>query len=626
MNHRPKPLPTFSKGLICLITAIFMASAAGPWVDRADAAQPATEPLDLVFVIDNSGSMKKNDPEFLTRDAVKGFIEQLSQQARVGMVLFDENVRLLHRLRIISSPRVKQQFIRNLEKIDYAGKYTNSPGGIERALYELKTNGRAESRKAIVFITDGFVTTGSKIKNSELTQWLKEDLTRESKQLGIQIYGVAFTEAANFSLIQTLASRTEGEYFRAQDAKEIALAFSRIQQHLKATSSQPADLQPLPLLTPAEKEPSSDPSDPPVVVVTQTPWILYIWLTLIFVMMAAAVILFYTKYYKAEKGMAPSIQPIIHLPKALLQDLDGACRGTATTLSVDKATMTIGRGLQSDICIPQTTISKHHATIQYQNLVFSLIDLKSTNGTWINDERIPPHKPIRLNNGDRIGFSEFKFQFHLPELIPTKDTILVARTSLNNPEDQATIMVDLENTNIQDALVACLQYHLMQIEALGPKFKTFVRSHLHYDTLQAIAAQADENLKKSQDDLKLHCSSLVKQPLFYLICSLPVEISEAGKWYGATYGGFTQFALQWARSETYRAAQCDMICIVTFGQIPTHWVSITIVPTHDEPDPVEIISVDFLNPEEKAALALDHGSEKPNKPASGDPYAKTQRI
>ena len=35
------------------------------------------------------------------------------------------------------------------------------------------------------------------------------------------------------------------------------------------------------------------------------------------------------------------------------------------------------------------------------------------------------------------------------------------------------------------------------------------------------------------------------------------------------------------------------------------WVSITIVPTHSDSDPVEIMSVDFLNEEEKASLALD---------------------
>jgi hypothetical protein len=47
------------------------------------------------------------------------------------------------------------------------------------------------------------------------------------------------------------------------------------------------------------------------------------------------------------------------------------------------------------------------------------------------------------------------------------------------------------------------------------------------------------------------------------------------------------------------------LCIATFGKIPTHWVSLTIIPTHNEPDPVEIISVDFLNPEEKSALSLE---------------------
>ena len=54
-----------------------------------------------------------------------------------------------------------------------------------------------------------------------------------------------------------------------------------------------------------------------------------------------------------------------------------------------------------------------------------------------------------------------------------------------------------------------------------------------------------------------------------------------------------------------RGAQCRQLCIITFGQDPATWVSITVVPTHSEPDPVEIMSVDFLNEEEKSSLALD---------------------
>ena len=51
------------------------------------------QPVDVVFVLDNSGSMKANDPEFLTRRAVSNFVDALAADAtlhgRVALVLFD---------------------------------------------------------------------------------------------------------------------------------------------------------------------------------------------------------------------------------------------------------------------------------------------------------------------------------------------------------------------------------------------------------------------------------------------------------------------------------------------------------------------------------------------------------
>ena len=63
--------------------------------------------------------------------------------------------------------------------------------------------------------------------------------------------------------------------------------------------------------------------------------------------------------------------------------------------------------------------------------------------------------------------------------------------------------------------------------------------------------------------------------------------------------------MQWIGSTDYESTGCHRLCVFTFGQDPATWVSLTIVPTHEDPDPVEIISVDFLSEAEKAMLALD---------------------
>ncbi len=202
--------------------------------------------MDLVFVIDNSGSMRKNDPNFITPQVVETFVRQLPPMSQVGSVLYDQNARLLRPLSGISGEQAEQELMASLKKIDYRGQHTNTPVGIERAIYELRTNGRPLSQKGIVLITDGIVDTGDPKKDEKSTQWLKKDLTAQCKQLDIRIFGIALTEAADFSLIQTLALRTDGEYFRTYEASEISSVLTQIQAHM-APEPKP-DLAPLALL------------------------------------------------------------------------------------------------------------------------------------------------------------------------------------------------------------------------------------------------------------------------------------------------------------------------------------------------------------------------------------------
>jgi pSer/pThr/pTyr-binding forkhead associated (FHA) protein len=77
----------------------------------------------------------------------------------------------------------------------------------------------------------------------------------------------------------------------------------------------------------------------------------------------------------------------------------------------DQQIWTIGRDShQVAIPIPDKRLSRHHAAIQYrQPEGFYLIDLKSTNGTFVNGERV--HHSTRLHDGDRIRLGSLTFIF-----------------------------------------------------------------------------------------------------------------------------------------------------------------------------------------------------------------------
>lgn len=66
----------------------------------------------------------------------------------------------------------------------------------------------------------------------------------------------------------------------------------------------------------------------------------------------------------------------------------------------------IGRGHSNDIVINDDTVSYHHAQIAYDGTRFFILDLNSTNGTYVNDKRIEEETQLFLSDVVRIGQDE----------------------------------------------------------------------------------------------------------------------------------------------------------------------------------------------------------------------------
>ncbi|MEC8024551.1 MAG: FHA domain-containing protein, partial [Myxococcota bacterium] len=79
--------------------------------------------------------------------------------------------------------------------------------------------------------------------------------------------------------------------------------------------------------------------------------------------------------------------------------------GTERRLTFDKEEVSIGRISGNDIILPKGNISKRHARIVVKDQKFIVIDLKSTNGTYVNKERI--HKPCVISQEDKIYVGDF---------------------------------------------------------------------------------------------------------------------------------------------------------------------------------------------------------------------------
>jgi len=73
----------------------------------------------------------------------------------------------------------------------------------------------------------------------------------------------------------------------------------------------------------------------------------------------------------------------------------------------------IGRIEGNEIINPDTRISRRHSVVQHQGDRFVLVDLGSTNGTFLNEVRI--FKPTRLKDGDVIMIGAERYTFCYPQ-------------------------------------------------------------------------------------------------------------------------------------------------------------------------------------------------------------------
>jgi pilus assembly protein CpaF len=79
--------------------------------------------------------------------------------------------------------------------------------------------------------------------------------------------------------------------------------------------------------------------------------------------------------------------------------------GEPRQLSFEKNEITIGRVQGNDVVLPKGNVSKRHCRIYIQDGHFSVEDLKSTNGTYVNGRKIS--EPTALTTADKVYVGDF---------------------------------------------------------------------------------------------------------------------------------------------------------------------------------------------------------------------------
>ena len=345
---------------------------------------------DIVLALDNSASMRKNDPQSLMPASVLDLARALSRGSRLGIVVFGTRPVVALQLTPTDAPDFLSRVQESLALINYRGQQTDIPGAIERSLYELRENGRANASRSVVLFTDGIVDAGSAVRDQQRTAWLRKELVQEAHDLSVRIIGVAFTETADFELMQALAQSTGGLHFRILEARQISNTFMRIAAILTAPPPHPVAVVP---------EAARFGHWP----VPQRIFGSSFGGAIVFGTLSTLLLL---------AGMAWLVRrwratiPI----EATLTDMSDP----SVVYRLKRKLSYVGRDTGCDIVISHPTVGQRHVAIRFEENAFWLRDLRSTNGTWLNGVRLAAGASAReepLRSGDLVRLHKYSFLF-----------------------------------------------------------------------------------------------------------------------------------------------------------------------------------------------------------------------
>jgi pSer/pThr/pTyr-binding forkhead associated (FHA) protein len=425
---------------------------------------------DVMLIIDLPADSR--EPNVLI-GAVTKLAGSLPVGSRLGAVAVDAQGASL--VAALADPAVARETIADAVPGLVAVADKDPAAALERALYELRIEGRSEALSAVVMVSDGRTLLAGD-GPAERRAWMLGPLTEEAVRNKTPVYVVALSKGADMSLLQPLARATRADYFRAESAAQIAEAIAKAGAALvtavpRSSSAEAGPTPATPAARPASAgaSPTSAAAAPPlpvadVAVIHPAPEADILAGRILAGVVGAGVSLAAVAAVAVARRRRPVVPgpdnsqaignepaktapPVA--PVAFLNDLRGTTQFSRYALGTRP--VVIGRSPGKDtrnfdyITVTLNTVSRRHAVIEYRDGAYWLIDQGSVNGTKVNDKRIQGAR--RLCHGDRIALHRCELQFEIaeasrvqPAVAAASDTHAPTHTMTTQPGRRAALL------------------------------------------------------------------------------------------------------------------------------------------------------------------------------------------
>lgn len=173
--------------------------------------------MNLVLVIDRSGSMGDENKLEQVKQAAVSIINQMNSRDRLGIVIYDDSVQTI----LPSSPVENMGRIRELLYGLSPGGSTNLAGGLDQGFHEARKNFRPDSVNRVILLSDGLANAG--IIDPEQIAMLAKRIRERSISVSTMGVGIDFNE----TLMANVADHSGGNYYYISSDVNMAEIFRR---------------------------------------------------------------------------------------------------------------------------------------------------------------------------------------------------------------------------------------------------------------------------------------------------------------------------------------------------------------------------------------------------------------
>jgi predicted component of type VI protein secretion system len=103
--------------------------------------------------------------------------------------------------------------------------------------------------------------------------------------------------------------------------------------------------------------------------------------------------------------------------------MEAALNGPTGRIILGPVPLTIGRMPGSQLLLTDSQSSGYHAEIRQEGQGYSIIDLGSTNGTFVNEQKLIPHASCLLVSGNRVRIGGTVFTYEADGQVPIAPTV-----------------------------------------------------------------------------------------------------------------------------------------------------------------------------------------------------------